>query len=251
MPRHNAGGQSESLFKQLTQSIAVAILSGDLKAGELVPLGPGADSPLAPSRSAYREAIKYLSAKGLVEARQRSGTRVAPRSSWNLLDPDILRWALDSRIDEEFVKHLYELRFFVEPNAARLAAERGTRAQKDAIREALEEMEDRPPYSDEIIDSDVAFHEAILAAANNPALLCLRSMITSTLHWSMRLQRGKGAREFALPLADHRRVYEAIRDRKPEQAHVFMTALVVDALNDTLQAFWKVSSVALRPEAAE
>lgn len=242
MARLNAAGPGESLFKQVTQAIAVAILSNELKAGDLVPTEPEAGASLTPSRSVYREAIKYLSAKGLIEARQRSGTRVAPRSSWNLLDPDLLRWALESRIDEEFVKHLYELRLFVEPNAARLAAERGTAPQIAAISRAFAGMELAQPYTDEAIDADVAFHGAILNAANNPALLCLNSMITATLHWSMRLQRHKNASAFSTALADHRRVCRAIEKRRPDQAQSFMTTLVVDALQDTLDSMRRSSA---------
>lgn len=237
MPRIPAPTAGESLFKQVTESIAVAILSGELKAGELVPTEPDPGSQIAPSRSVYREAIKYLSAKGLIESRQRSGTRVAPRSGWNIIDPDILRWALQSRIDEDFVKHLYELRLFIEPNAAKLAAQRGTDRQIAAISAAFTQMAALPPYSEEVIEADVAFHSAVLGAANNPALMCLNSMITSTLYWSIRLQRDKSAAAFAVPLADHQRLCRAIEQRRPDQAHAFMTTLVVDALHDTLEAF--------------
>lgn len=251
MRRMTASAPGDSLFKQVTETIAVAILSGDLQAGELVPTEPDPASSIAPSRSVYREAIKYLSAKGLIEARQRSGTRVAPRSAWNLIDPDILRWALQSRIDEDFVKHLYELRLFVEPNGARLAAERASPAQVAAISEALAAMAARAPYSEEVIDADVAFHAAILKAANNPALACLGPMIAATLHWSMRLQRGKPPSAFQLALADHQRVCRAIAERRPDQAHAFMTTLVLDALSDTLAAFRRAPGQVNEVPAAE
>ncbi len=44
------------------------------------------------SRSVTREAVKMLTAKGLLTARPRTGTSVQPQSSWNLFDPDVLRW---------------------------------------------------------------------------------------------------------------------------------------------------------------
>ncbi len=43
-------------------------------------------------RSALREGVKVLAGKGLLESRTSAGTRVRPRESWNLLDPDVLRW---------------------------------------------------------------------------------------------------------------------------------------------------------------
>jgi DNA-binding FadR family transcriptional regulator len=229
--------QGDSLFRQVTESIAVAILSGDLAEGELVPTEPEAASGLAPSRSVYREALKYLSAKGLIEARQRIGTRVAPRSAWNLIDPDILRWALKSRIDEAFVKHLYELRLMIEPGAARLAALRRTPAQLEAIRAGMNGLLDNTPFTDAIIDADVDYHSAIMDAAGNPAVSCMKSIIISTLLWSMRLQRGRQPQAFAVALSDHQRVFRAIEQQKPEDAFSFMSTLVHDALSDTLDAF--------------
>ncbi len=228
---------SESLFKQVTDKIAISILSGDLEAGALVPTEPDPGSDITPSRSVYREALKYLSAKGLIEARQRSGTRVSPRSAWNLLDPDILRWALAGQIDEDLVKNLFELRLFIEPNAARLAALRRTPAQLIQIRHALAGLETNTPYTDAIIQADLDYHSLILDAAGNPALACLKSVIMSTLLWSMRLQKDKRPALFALALADHQRVFRAIEEQNGDQAAAFMTSLVNDGLHDTLSAF--------------
>ncbi len=236
---------SESLFKQVTDKIAISIVSGDLETGALVPTEPEPGSGITPSRSVYREALKYLSAKGLIEAKQRSGTRVSQRSQWNLLDPDILRWALAGRIDEDFVKNLYELRLFIEPNAARLAAQRRTPAQLVQIRHALTGLETHVPYSDAIIQADLDYHSLILDAAGNPALTCLKSVIISTLLWSMRLQKNKMPAHFAVALADHQRVYRAIEEQNGDQAAAFMTSLVNDGLHDTLTAFRTAATVLL------
>ena len=46
------------------------------------------------SRTALREAVKILSAKGIVETRRKRGTILRRRSDWNLLDPDVIRWLL-------------------------------------------------------------------------------------------------------------------------------------------------------------
>jgi DNA-binding FadR family transcriptional regulator len=232
----NTASSSDSLFRQVTDSIAISILSGDLEAGALVPTEPDSRAGFSASRSVYREALKYLSAKGLIEARQRSGTRVAPRSAWNLLDPDILRWALAGKIDEDFVRNLYELRLFVEPNAARLAALRRTPEQLARIGAALSRMEQNPPYGDAIIEADLDYHGSIFDAAGNPALSCLKSVVVSTLLWSMRLQRNKDPLLFSVPLADHQRVYRAIEQQNGEQAGTYMATLVNDALHDTIAA---------------
>ena len=89
------------------------------------------------SRSAYREAVQVLSAKGLVESRPKTGTRVLPRNRWNLLDPDVLAWAFSGEPDIHFVRSLFELRAIVEPAAARLAAERRDKVDLKEMRDAL------------------------------------------------------------------------------------------------------------------
>ena len=67
-----------------------------------------------------------LSAKGLVESRQRLGMRVRQHRAWNLLDPDLLAWKA-AEAPDELTDHLVELRRLIEPAdraACRHAAER-------------------------------------------------------------------------------------------------------------------------------
>ncbi len=82
----------DRLFGQVAQKLAVAIISGDIGAGALLPNEDDLRADISVSRTAYREAVKILTAKGLVEARPKSGTRAAPRERWNLLDRDVLAW---------------------------------------------------------------------------------------------------------------------------------------------------------------
>ena len=91
MGRSRARGANEApdtLFGQVTHRLAVAIVGGELSAGALVPGAEDLGGSLSASRTAYREAIRFLAGKGLIAARPRSGTRVAQREHWNLLDPD-------------------------------------------------------------------------------------------------------------------------------------------------------------------
>ena len=116
----------DRLFGQVAQKLAVTIITGAVRAGELLPNEDDLRSDISVSRTAYREAVKVLTAKGLVEARPKSGTRAAPRDRWNLLDPDVLSWHFEADPNEKFIRDLFELRRFVEPSAARLAAQRRT-----------------------------------------------------------------------------------------------------------------------------
>src|SRR4030095_14964908 len=88
-PRHSGHGYPRGgLHGQIVHAIGRQILSGKIRPGELLPAQPG----LPASRTVLREAIKVLAAKGLVESRPKTGTRVRPRHAWHLLDPDVMAW---------------------------------------------------------------------------------------------------------------------------------------------------------------
>lgn len=224
---------SDRLFGQVAQKLAVAIISGKIGAGELLPNEDALRADISVSRTAFREAVKILTAKGLVEARPKSGTRAAPRERWNLLDPDVLSWHFEADPNEKFIRDLFELRRFVEPSVARLAAQRRTAADIARIEAALRAMTENPPYSDACVRGDLAFHEAIFAASQNAPLQCLASAVIATLQWSMVLKKGE-EEAFADSLPDHENILLAIIDRDGDLAAVRMTGLVIDSLNTTL-----------------
>jgi GntR family transcriptional regulator, galactonate operon transcriptional repressor len=232
-----ARGPVEGPFAQITESLAVAIISGRLPVGALVPSADAPEGEVTASRTAYREAMRFLAGKGLIEARQRSGTRVAPREGWHLLDPDVLKWSLSAQPDETFVRDLFELRMMIEPGATRLAALRHDAAQLGAIRLALEGMQKETPYTEDAFSADLAFHEAIFRAAGNAAVEALTGVVSTTLQWSLRTQNRRPAADFAIPLSDHVRLYEAIERRDGDEASTLSRILVADALRSTLAAF--------------
>ncbi len=84
------------------------------------------------SRSVTREAVKMLTAKGLVSARPRQGTIVRPAAAWNLFDPDVLHWLLDRQFSVELLRQFNQLRVAIEPEAAALAAVMGDADERDA-----------------------------------------------------------------------------------------------------------------------
>ena len=231
---------ADSLFGQVTQRLAVAIVSGALPAGALVPNEDDLRAEISASRTAYREAIRFLAGKGLIEAKPRSGTRVAPRSAWHLLDPDVLRWSLSSAANEGFIRDLFELRGLFEPGCAKIAALRRTSAQLARLENAIEGMAVTPPYTEEAMRHDLAFHDTIFDATGNAAIAALKDVVATTLHWSLRIQSSRTLESFVTPLLDHRRLCDAIARQDGEMAEMISRILVADALRDTLSAFLKV-----------
>lgn len=183
------------------------------------------------SRTALREAIKMLTAKGLVESRQRAGTRVQPASNWSRLDPDVLEWSA-AEPDPEFIQGLIEARQVIEPAAARLAASRATSADLAQIEAGYIAMK-AAPLSDlaACAEADVSFHLAILHASHNPVFAGLGNLISNALSNSFRLTTSV-SKSYVATLAAHGDVLEAIRLRQPDIAHDRMRSLIDIASSD-------------------
>lgn len=228
-------GTGRRLHGAVANRLGGLILSGHYAPGDVLTGEVASAEALDVSRSAYREAVQVLVAKGLVESRPKAGTRVLPRSRWNLLDPDVLAWAFASEPDRQFVRDLFELRGIVEPAAARLAAERHDRAEAKAIRDALAAMRRHTLATDAGRAADRDFHAAILRATRNDALAVLSASIGAAVNWTTLFkQRGRGLPRNPIP--DHARVADAILEGAAAEAEAAMRALVALALADTREA---------------
>ncbi len=214
------------LHGQVVNELGRRVVGGGYAAGALLPNEEQLCQELQVSRTALREAVKVLAAKGLLEPRPRIGTRVRPRELWNLLDPDILAWRCATGADAEFLRHLTELREIMEPAAASLAANSRTPEQLAAIAVALQDMRDAPHIA-QWIAADLAFHTAILRATNNPLLMPLAAIIGSALE-SLLGVTARSADDFKRALPDHQKVFDAIQNGDAQNALHRMAALLSD-----------------------
>ena len=215
----------------IAHDLGVAIVSGARQPGEILGGEIEVSAALGVSRTAYREAIRILSAKGLVESRPKAGTRVLPREHWNMLDPDVLAWSFEGEPDTQFILDLFELRAVVEPAAASLAAQRRVAGDVETMRAALADMGRHTLAAAEGRAADQLFHHAILKAARNEPLAALASTVGAAVHWTTMFKQ----RERELPrdpLPDHVRVCEAIAAGDPAAAREAMSELLRLALAD-------------------
>lgn len=233
--RRAARGTGRRLHGAIAHKLGVAILSGEYAPGDVLSGEVAFSEALDVSRSAYREAVQVLTAKGLVESRPKAGTRVLPRNRWNLLDPDVLAWAFAGEPDIGFVRSLFELRAIVEPAAARLAAERRDRGDLKLMKDALAAMRRHTLATEAGRAADREFHDAILRATRNDALSVLSASIGAAVNWTTQFKQ----RSRALPrnpIPDHVRVHDAIAAGDGEAASNAMRVLVDLALEDTRSA---------------
>ena len=215
----------------VAREIGVAIVTGRLRPGHVLDGEIEASSQRKVSRTTYREAIRILSAKGLIHSRPRTGTRVSEMRSWNLLDPDVLAW-LFSGVPSPAVLHgLFELRTIVEPAAAALAASRRTQAHLLEMRRALDVMTFHTLDKPEGREADKAFHAALLAATANPFVISLTNGVTGAVNalteFKQRLAKIKRD-----PVPDHVRVYDAIAAKDADAARDAMVRLIRLAVLD-------------------
>lgn len=225
-------GSGRRLRGAIAHYLGTQIVSGRIAPGEKLTGEVANAEALDVSRSAYREAVQVLTAKGLVESRPKAGTHVLPRSRWNMLDPQVLAWAFSGEPDTDFVRDLFELRAVVEPAAARLAAERRDRDDVKAMRDALTKMRRHTLATDAGRAADRDFHDALLAATHNHALMALSASISAAVSWTTKYKQ----RARALPrdpVPDHIKVFDAIAAGDVDAAAAAMRTLVDLALEDT------------------
>ncbi len=168
------------------------------------------------SRSVTREAVKMLTAKGLLGARPKQGTFVQPESNWNLFDTDVLRWLLERRSSISLLRQFNELRIAVEPQAAKLAATRATPPDVAAIGAGLRRMREAEVGRDDTLDADIAFH------------VQFRDVVDTALRTSIRFTNRIAGRSASID--DHAAVHEAIAAGKPDEAEHAMRNLIDDVL---------------------
>lgn len=231
----DAAPRGERLHQKIARQLGSAILSGRHPPGAAFGGEIERAAELGVSRTAYREAIRILVAKGLLQSRPRLGTHVTPRARWNLLDPEILAWTFSGDADPAFIRDLFELREIVEPAAAGFAARRRKAAQLAQMRAALDDMRRYTLADERGQEADQRFHRTMIEAAGNDALMSLTDSIGAAVAWTTRfkLRRTKLPRD---PVGDHEAVFDAIEAGDADRAKAAMVDLLWLAFADMAHA---------------
>ena len=224
-----AAVRKSSLHHQVAQDIGARILKGEFAPGDLLPNEAESCRAYGVSRTAVREAMKMLTAKGLILSRPKIGSRVQPRDSWNLLDRDVLVWYCAAAERNHFLASMQQVREILEPEAAALSATNHTAAQLKAIEVALAGMRDATDFI-AWNAADVKFHLAILWSAGNELLVPFGFLIESALG-TMFDFTGRHNQDWRKAYPLHEAIVVAIRKRRPEAARKAVRALLGDTGN--------------------
>ncbi len=218
----------------MVHALGAAIVRGELGPGGPVPTEDELVSRFEVGRSALREGVKVLAGKGLLESRTSAGTRVRPRESWNLLDPDVLRWRYSENPGPADIRALADLRVALEPGAARLAAESATAAQRSMIAAAMAALWATVEAPDEFIAADLAFHRAVFAACHNDLLLYIHDVVSVALG-AIRPLHTYSVTHNRVTLPAHQAVAEAIQRGHHRKAEAAMREIVEGARADLIR----------------
>jgi GntR family transcriptional regulator, galactonate operon transcriptional repressor len=234
---HRASGiavaaRTSKVHGSVVKTIGSWILSGKYPPHALLPREDDLAGQLGVSRTSLREAVKVLSAKGLLEARRRIGVRVRGHDEWDLLDPSVLAWHPDIGHDETLMTSLIEARRIIEPAAAALAAARASAADLAEIEAAFLAMEQSVPNDiDACCEADLAFHASLIAASHNIVLRRLSGTIEAALRAAFAVTNQLMTVQ-SRALEAHRKVLECIRMRNVDGARAAAMQLLDIAARD-------------------
>lgn len=224
-----SGYKGRGVHGHTVELLGVRIVNGTIAPGDVLDLQViGQELDL--SLTSLREAIKVLMAKGLLDARQKRGTFVRPRSEWNALDSDVLRWRQAHGDSQSVLRDLAEVRSAIEPRAAALAAQRRSDSDVAALYEALDGMRAvRGGTADEAARADLVFHQVLLQATGNELFGQMSVFVEPALMVRDQLVHDHTVAD---PVPSHQQVVEAIVARDPERAAAAAMALVEQSVED-------------------
>ena len=219
-----------NLTRSIVEDLGLRIVAGGYGGGSApFPIEQELCRQYGASRPVLREAVKMLTAKGLLGARPSAGTWVRPEGEWNLLDPDVLRWTLERQFSLSLLREFTQVRAAMEPAAAALAARAGAEG-KAKVRDGIERMAAASRGADDHLEADIAFHVAVLQASGNRFYAQLSQLTETALRFSIR--RTNDYKGVAIAsLIDHQRVADAILAGDAELASGSMRVLILEALS--------------------
>ena len=220
-----------NLSQRMTQELGRAIVCGEFGSSDSLPTEADLCDRFGVSRTAVREAVKMLSAKGLIASRPRQGIRILPEEDWNIFDSDLLRWSLEGNPSLKVLKEFLQMRIAIEPEAAALAARFARPERIKAIGDALERMREAgEDDADKALQADIDFHISILYASENRFYIRMRDFTRTALNVSIRHTNViKGNPDGVID--DHAKVFAAIENGNPERAKNAMFLLIDEALS--------------------
>ncbi|GAA0077014.1 MULTISPECIES: FadR/GntR family transcriptional regulator [Clostridium] len=198
-----------SLTKQIADEFENAILRGDWKVGEKIPSEPELCTQFNVSRNTIREALQSLIQASVLSSRQGSGTYVIASSRFEANMKEMLT--------KSSVNEIAEVRWFLEKQIVRLAAER---CNENDIRNMKEALLERNTIKDTVKENSVAdlkFHIEITKACHNSIFYDLYKSISKYIQTEIHNKNLKNLDENKIDNF-HIELFENISSHNPDKA---------------------------------
>ncbi len=216
-------GKSQTLSQEIQETIEEAILNKTFKPGQKLPTENEMCDMFGVSRTALREALQMLSARGLIAVRKGSGIYVEKFDPSHVTKP--MRLFLELNFDKDYVKHIIEVRKMLEPDIVRLAARNRTDTDLLKMEKTLEDLGECSETDFEkegLIDRD--FHLAIANASGNPMIPLIVGPIFNIMPKIRMLVYATVEQVQNTVLRDHSRIFEKIKAQDEHGAFREMSA---------------------------
>lgn len=222
----------KSLVNTVADDLLERIIGGDFGPGDPLPSEAEIGEQFDVSRVTVREALRTLSARGIVRVVSGIGSRVAPVEVWRSV-PDALRYRAAHGDDAIVSEQLISTRRLIESEAAALAAPLISDAALDDCEACIEAMVAAATTSDvdAFVASDLRFHGVILEASGNLFLAVLLAPLTEVLA-ERRTETSRVPEIQRHAIAEHRAIVTALRSRDGDRARAAMEHHLQQTLDD-------------------
>jgi DNA-binding FadR family transcriptional regulator len=202
----------------VVEELAGRIIGGELPQGAVLPTESALCDQFGFSRTVLREGLKLLEERGLVRVEQGRGTSVQARESWNLLDPTVLRLALEHDSDTALLDNLIAVRRLLEADMARVAALRLNNEEFAELAENVGQMRAAVHDYTEFRRLDQRFHASIMRASGNEIAGTIVRSIHQHAGWTPSLNAPGAAASLARTVAAHEAILTALVARDGDLA---------------------------------
>jgi GntR family transcriptional regulator, transcriptional repressor for pyruvate dehydrogenase complex len=220
---------SDHIIEQMTDLIS----RGALKTGERIPSEKDLCQQFGVGRTSVREALRSLSAMGILETRVGEGTFVA-KDGGRAMERSF-HWGL--LMNPKTVEDLVETRLMLESQTAFLAAARAKPEDLDHAQEAIRKMEASLADPQQYLEHDLQFHMIIARATQNSILQHLLNTTRGYLQaWIAKTLSGVSgdisAKRARLSITQHKRVVRALRTKDSDGARQAMMEHILSSSAD-------------------
>jgi GntR family transcriptional regulator, transcriptional repressor for pyruvate dehydrogenase complex len=208
--------ESTRISDHIEKQIKTAIFSEHLKPGDRLPSEKAMSETFNASRTTVREALRSLEKDGLLTVKQgmKGGSFVREPD----LDPIVNSITSILELKKVTLENLTEARLILEPEIARIAANRATRKDIKQMEKALGDLRRIVEVKERSTSTNIQFHRVIAESSKNPVLYFINNSLLNLLQKSL-------VENFYLQLENNRffldqhiRIYESIKARDENEA---------------------------------